>query len=117
MSCVEVTEPTRKTCPLPTLGKLTRVKLHRAIVLVVMMLVAVGALVLLTAAGIAHFDSHSLMALVVAIFAAAISRAAFSWKRYGRRNWLGAQPPPWYKAPAARVGPPKQLGIGASRGA
>src|SRR5256885_16192550 len=62
MSCVEVTEPTRKTCPLPTLGKLTRVKLHRAIVLVVMMLIAVGAFVLLTAAGVADFDSHSLIA-------------------------------------------------------
>ena len=48
--------------------------------------IAVGALVLLTAAGIANFDSHSLIALVVVIVAAAISGAAFSWKRYGRRN-------------------------------
>ncbi len=86
MSCVEVTEPTRKTCPLPTLGKLTRVKLHRAIVLVVMMLIAVGALVLLTATGIANFDSHSLIALVVVVVAAAISGVAFSWKRYSRRS-------------------------------
>jgi len=86
MSCVEVTEPTRKTCLLPTLGKLTRVKLHRAIVLVVMMLIAVGALVLLTAAGIANFDSHSLIALVVVVVAAAISGVAFSWKRYSRRS-------------------------------
>ena len=86
MSCVEVTEPTRKTCPLPTLGKLTRVKLHRAIVLVVMMLIAVGALVLLTVAGIANFDSHSLIALVVVVVAAAISGVAFSWKRYSRRS-------------------------------
>jgi len=86
MSCVEVTEPTRKTCPLPTLGKLTRVKLHRAIVLVVMMLIAVGALVLLTAAGIANFDSHSLIALVLVVIAAAISGVAFSWKRYSRRS-------------------------------
>ena len=86
MSCVEVTEPTRKTCPLPTLGKLTRVKLHRAIVLVVMMLIAVGALVLLTATGIANFDSHSLIALAVVVVAAAISGVAFSWKRYSRRS-------------------------------
>ncbi len=86
MSCVEVTEPTRKTCPLPTLGKLTRVKLHRAIVLVVMMLIAVGALVLLTATGIANFDSHSLIALVVVVVAAAISGVAFSWKRYSGRS-------------------------------
>ena len=61
-------------------------KIHRAVVLLVMMLVAVGALVLLTAAGIANFDSHSLIALVVVIVAAAISGAAFSWKRYGRLN-------------------------------
>ena len=86
MSCVEVTEPTRKTCPLPTLGKLTRVKLHRAIVLVVMMLIAVGVLVLLTATGIANFDSHSLIALVVVVVAAAISGVAFSWKRYSGRS-------------------------------
>ncbi|TMG20957.1 MAG: hypothetical protein E6H99_07080 [Chloroflexi bacterium] len=61
-------------------------KIHRAIVLVVMMLVAVGAFVLLTAAGIASFDSHSLIALVVVIVAAAIGGVAFSWKRYGRRS-------------------------------
>ena len=85
MSCVEVTEPTRRTSLSPTLGKLTRVKLHRAIVLVVMMLIAVGALVLLTATGIANFDSHSLIALMVVVVAAAIGGVAFSWKRYGRR--------------------------------
>ena len=61
-------------------------KLHRAIVLVVMMLIAVGAFVLLTAAGIANFDSHSLIALMVVVVAAAIGGVAFSWKRYGRRS-------------------------------
>jgi len=61
------------------------VKLHRAIVLVVMMLIAVGAFVLLTAAGIANFDSHSLIALMAVVVAAAIGGVAFSWKRYGRR--------------------------------
>ena len=60
-------------------------KLHRAIVLVVMMLLAVGIFVLLTASGIASFDSHSLIALVVVVVAAAVSGVAFSWKRYGRR--------------------------------
>ncbi|HYS97023.1 MAG TPA: hypothetical protein VEM94_01385 [Candidatus Dormibacteraeota bacterium] len=60
-------------------------KLHRAIVLVVMMLIAVGAFVLLTSAGIANFDSHSLIALMVVVVAAAIGGVAFSWKRYGRR--------------------------------
>ena len=60
-------------------------KLHRAIALVVMMLMAVGALALLTAAGIARFDSHSLIALVVVLVAAAISGVAFSWNRYFKR--------------------------------
>lgn len=60
-------------------------KLHRAIVLVVMMLIALGAFALLTAAGIASFDSRSLIALLVVVAAAAISGAAFSWKRYSRR--------------------------------
>ncbi len=61
-------------------------KIHRAIVLVVMMLVAVGAFVLLSTASIASFDSHSLIALAVVIVAAAIGGVAFSWKRYGRRS-------------------------------
>jgi hypothetical protein len=61
-------------------------KLHRAIVLVVMMLIALGAFVLLTAAGIASFDSHSLVALLVVVIAAAISGIAFSWRRYFRRS-------------------------------
>ena len=60
-------------------------KLHRAIVLVLMMVLAVGVVVLLTGAGIANFDSHSLIALAVVIVAAAISGIAFSWKRYSRR--------------------------------
>jgi hypothetical protein len=61
-------------------------KLHRAIVLVVMMLIALGALALLTVAGIASFDRKSLIALLVVVLAAAISGAAFSWKRYSRRS-------------------------------
>jgi hypothetical protein len=61
-------------------------KLHRAIVLVVMMVIALGAFALLTAAGIASFDSHSLVALLVVVIAAAISGAAFSWRRYFRRS-------------------------------
>ena len=62
------------------------VKVHRAIVLVAMMLLAVGAFALLTVAGIANFDSHSLIALLVVVAAAAIAGVAFSWKRYSRRN-------------------------------
>ena len=61
-------------------------KLHRAIVLVVMMVIALGAFVLLTAAGIARFDSRSLIALLVVVVAAVISGVAFSWRRYGRRS-------------------------------
>ncbi|TME70632.1 MAG: hypothetical protein E6I42_10725 [Chloroflexi bacterium] len=61
-------------------------KLHRAIVLVLMMVLGVGIVVLLTASGIANFDSHSLIALVVVLVAAAISGIAFSWKRYSRRS-------------------------------
>ncbi|HKW71870.1 MAG TPA: hypothetical protein VJQ08_03485 [Candidatus Dormibacteraeota bacterium] len=59
---------------------------HRAVVLVLMMLLAVGAFVLLTAAGIASFDSRSLIALVVVVIAAVISGVAFSWKRYSGRS-------------------------------
>ena len=61
-------------------------KLHRAVVLVVMMLIALGAFVLLTAVGIASFDGRSLIALIVVVVAAAIGGVAFSWKRYSRRS-------------------------------
>ena len=54
--------------------------------LVVMMAMAVALIVLFTVSGIAGFDSHSLIALLVVIVAAAISGAAFSWKRYTRRT-------------------------------
>jgi hypothetical protein len=60
-------------------------KLHRAIVLIVLMVLGVGMFVLFTATGIANFDSRSLIALVVVLVAAAISGIAFSWKRYSRR--------------------------------
>lgn len=59
---------------------------HRAVVLVLMMLLAVGIVVLLTVTGIANFDGRSLIALVVVLVAAAISGVAFSWKRYSRRS-------------------------------
>ncbi len=60
-------------------------KIHRAVTLVAMMLLAVGALALLLIPGIATFDSHSLIALVVVVVAAAVGGVAFSWKRYYRR--------------------------------
>jgi hypothetical protein len=60
-------------------------KLHRAITLVLMMLLAVGALALLLITGVANFDSHSLIALGVVIVAAAAGGVGFSWKRYYKR--------------------------------
>lgn len=60
-------------------------KLHRAVTLVAMMLLAVGALALLLINGIANFNSHSLVALVVVVIAAAAGGIGFSWKRYYKR--------------------------------
>jgi hypothetical protein len=60
-------------------------KFHRAATLVVMMLLAVGLLVLMTAGAVASFDRHSLIALGVVVFAAAVGGIGFSWKRYYRR--------------------------------
>ena len=60
-------------------------KLHRAVTLVAMMLLALGSLALLLVAGFANFDSRSLIALVVVVLAAAAGGIGFSWKRYYRR--------------------------------
>jgi hypothetical protein len=60
-------------------------KIHRAVTLVVMMLLAVGSLALLLAGGFANIDSHSLIALGVVVVAAAAGGIGFSWKRYSRR--------------------------------
>jgi hypothetical protein len=62
------------------------VKVHRAIVLVVMMGLTLGLIVLMTASGIASFDAHSLLALAVVVVAAAVSGVAFSWNRYFKRR-------------------------------
>ena len=60
-------------------------RIHRAATLVVMMLMAVGLIVLMTAGAIRSFDSRSLIALVVVVVVSAISGVAFSWKRYYKR--------------------------------
>jgi hypothetical protein len=56
-------------------------KLHRAVVLVVMMLLALGALALL----VANAGGQSLVALGVVLAVAAVGGIGFSWKRYYRR--------------------------------
>jgi hypothetical protein len=58
---------------------------HRAITLVVMMLLASGLIVLMIAGAIRTFDSRSLVALAVVVVVSAISGVAFSWGRYYRR--------------------------------
>jgi hypothetical protein len=76
-------------------------KLHRAVVLAVMMVIGVGVFALLTAGAVATFDSHSLIALVVVLVAAAISGVAFSWKRYFSRGRQASpvEPPPSDRMP------------------
>jgi hypothetical protein len=61
-------------------------KLHRAITLVVMMLLAICALAVLAASAIGTFDARSLIALAVVLVAAAAGGVAFSWKRYFSRT-------------------------------
>ena len=61
-------------------------KLHRAITLVAMMLLAVGALAVLATSAIGSFDTHSMIALGVVLVAAAVGGVAFSWKRYFSRH-------------------------------
>jgi hypothetical protein len=60
-------------------------KVHRAVTLVAMMLLGVGALALLLIGGLASFDSHSLIALGVVLVGAAAGGIGFSWKRYSKR--------------------------------
>ena len=60
-------------------------QLHRAVTLVVMMLLAIGLLVMMMAGAIGSFDNRSLIALGVVVIAAAAGGIAFSWKRYYRR--------------------------------
>lgn len=56
-------------------------QIHRAVVLVAMMLIGVGALVLLLSAA----GGQSLIALAVVVLAAIAGGIGFSWNRYFRR--------------------------------
>jgi hypothetical protein len=58
---------------------------HRAVTLVVMMVLGVVLLAVMTAGAIRSLDSRSLIALAVVIVVSAISGVAFSWGRYYRR--------------------------------
>lgn len=60
-------------------------RFHRAATLVVMMLLALGLFILMTAGAIRSFDSHSLIALFVVVVVAAAGGVAFSWRRYYKR--------------------------------
>ena len=60
-------------------------RLHRAITLVVMMVLAVGLVAIMVAGAVRSFDARSLVALAVVVIVSAISGVAFSWGRYYRR--------------------------------
>ena len=57
-------------------------KLHRAITLVVMMMVSLLLIGFMTLQGIQEWSSRSLLALGIVIAAAAVGGIAFSWRRY-----------------------------------
>jgi hypothetical protein len=61
------------------------VKLHRAAILVAMMVLAIGMLVLMMITALDRLDGRSLVALAVVVIAAAAGGIGFSWKRYYRR--------------------------------
>jgi hypothetical protein len=58
---------------------------HRAITLVVMMVLAAALVVVMTAGAIRNFDGRSLIALAVVVVVSAIAGVVFSWGRYYRR--------------------------------
>ncbi len=60
-------------------------KIHRAVTLVVMMVLALFALALLVLNAVASFNGHSLIALVVVLVGAAAGGIGFSWNRYYKR--------------------------------
>jgi len=61
------------------------VKIHRAIILAVMLLISLALVAAMTWQGVQTWNGRSLAALAVVVVAAAISGIAFSWKRYSGR--------------------------------
>jgi len=57
-------------------------KLHRAVTLVIMLLISLVLVAALTVQGVQEWNGRSLVALAVVVVAAAIGGIAFSWKRY-----------------------------------
>jgi hypothetical protein len=62
------------------------VKLHRAITLAVMLVLAVALVGAMTAYGVANMDSRSLASLLFVIVVAALAGVAFSYRRYFPRR-------------------------------
>jgi hypothetical protein len=61
-------------------------KLHRAVTLVVMILLGLLLVGAMTAYGIATFSGGSLVALLVVVVAAALAGIGFSYRRYFARR-------------------------------
>ena len=61
-------------------------KIHRAVVLVAMMVLAVVVLAFGLASAGVTFDQHSLIALGLVVVAAAVGGIGFSWNRYFKRR-------------------------------
>jgi hypothetical protein len=61
-------------------------KLHRAVTLVVMILLGLALVGAMTAYGVATFSGGSLIALIVVVVVAALAGIAFSYRRYFARR-------------------------------
>lgn len=61
-------------------------KLHRALVLAVLILGSLAFLALMTASAVRQLDGHSLASFAVVLAVAAVAGLAFSWRRYFPRR-------------------------------
>jgi hypothetical protein len=62
------------------------VKVHRAVILLILIIASLALLTLMTWGALRSADARSLAALAVAIVLAAIGGIAFSWRRYFPRG-------------------------------